>query len=131
MSDLIKKENGGFIDLLHTTGEIDIPKPFEREIYLFDTHIAGTTHIENIHEIEQELNVDDKLIFYREPKNIHDPQAIRIENLKKQKLGYVPQQDNVVFSRLMDAGKKLCGKIKSKEFVDDWVKIEIKIYLND
>ena len=110
-------------------GGIDLPKPFEREIYLFDTHVAGTTHIEKIKSIEPFLKIGDKVNFYREPTNPHDPQAIRIENQNKDKIGYVPRADNVVFARLMDAGKNLYGKITSKEWQDDWLKVEIRIYL--
>ena len=49
----------------------------------------------------------------------------------KEKIGYVPRQDNVVFSRLMDAGKVLFAKIKEKEMRGKWAKIEIKIYLHE
>lgn len=100
-----------------------------REIYLFDTHVAGTTHIEKIKSIEPLLKIGDKVNFYREPTNPHDPQAIRIETTGYQKIGYVPRADNVVFARLMDAGKNLYGKITSKEWQDDWLKVEIRIYL--
>lgn len=110
-------------------GGIDMPKPFERKIYLFDTHVAGTTHIEKIKSIEPLLKIGDKVNFYREPTNPHDPQAIRIETTAYQKIGYVPRADNVVFARLMDAGKNLYGKITSKEWQDDWLKVEIRIYL--
>lgn len=66
-------------------GGIDMPKPFEREIYLFDTHVAGTTHIEKIKSIGPLLKIGDKVNFYREPTNPHDPQAIRIETTGYQK----------------------------------------------
>lgn len=129
MSDIVKKTTG-LMGLINGGG-IEIPKPFEREIFLFDTHVAGTTHVENILELNPTLNIGDKLLFVREPENQYDPQAIRVMNMKKEKIGYVPMQDNVVFSRLMDAGKKLYGRIKSKEMIDEWLKIEMDIYLND
>lgn len=109
----------------------DAPVPFERDIFLFETHIAGTTHIENIHEIEKNLKIKDKLSFYREPKNPYDSEAIIIKTKDKVKIGYVPQKDNVIFARLMDAGKLLFGEIKTKEIIGEWVKIEIKIYLHE
>ena len=31
----------------------DLSNPFERDIYLFDTYVAGTTHVEGIEEIEK------------------------------------------------------------------------------
>lgn len=104
---------------------------YERDIFLFDTFIAGTTHIEGIEELAQYLNVNDKLDFYREPHNRFDPQAIVIKNSNGVKIGYVPREDNVVFSRLMDAGKLLFGKITAKETKGKWIKIKIGIYLHE
>lgn len=87
MSDLVKIDNGDLIEYLIKTGkEIDLPKPFERDIYLFDTYVAGTSHIEGIENIGGSLKDGDRLVFYREPENEHDPQAIRIENLEGKKL---------------------------------------------
>lgn len=132
MTDLVDKGKNNLIDFLVDNGRgIDIPRPFEQDIYLFDTYVAGTTHVEGIDKIYSSLKEDDKLFFYREVENEHDPQAIRIENLSKEKIGYVPRQDNVVFSRLMDAGKVLFAKINEKEMRGKWAKIEIKIYLHE
>ena len=132
MSDLVKIDNGDLIEYLMKTGSgLDLPKPFERDIYLFDTYVAGTTHIEGIEKIGESLKDDDRLVFYREPENEHDPQAIRIETLEKEKIGYVPRQDNVIFSRLMDAGKVLFAKVVEKEMRGKWLKIKIKIYLHE
>ncbi|MGT2957956.1 HIRAN domain-containing protein [Streptococcus bovimastitidis] len=108
-----------------------LPTPFERDIYLFETIVAGTSHIENIADIEAQLDLDDKLVFYREPDNRFDPQAIKIVTLKGDKIGYIPQKDNLIFSRLMDAGKVLFGKITRKEKKGQWTKIEIAIYLHE
>lgn len=46
-------------------------------------------------------------------------------------LQYVPKQDNLIFSRLMDAGKLLFGKISAKEKKGSWIKIEIKVFLHE
>lgn len=132
MSDLVKIDNGDLIEYLIKTGTgLDLPKPFERDIYLFDTYVAGTSHIEGIENIGESLKEGDRLVFYREPENEHDPQAIRIENLKGEKIGYVPRKDNVVFSRLMDAGKVLFAKVIEKEMKGKWLKIKIRIYLHE
>ena len=132
MSNLVKIDNGDLIEYLIKTGTgLDLPKPFERDIYLFDTYVAGTSHIEGIENIGESLKEGDRLVFYREPENEHDPQAIRIENLKGEKIGYVPRKDNVVFSRLMDAGKVLFAKVIEKEMKGKWLKIKIKIYFHE
>lgn len=131
MSDLIKKDDNNFLSIFHGGELPDLPKPFEQEIFLFKTHVAGTTHIENIYEIEKKLKIDDKLKFYREPKNQYDPQAIRVETELGEKIGYIPKDDNIIFSRLMDAGKILFGRIKKKENINNWIHIEMNIYLKE
>lgn len=132
MGDLVKTDSGALLGLLHgQNGEIVVPKPFERDIFLFDTYVAGTTHIEGIEELEPHLNNDDRLEFFREPDNQYDKQAIVIKTVDGAKIGYVPRQDNVIFARLMDAGKLLFGRITSKEKKGSWVKIYIKVYLHE
>lgn len=132
MGNLIKPESGGLVSLLHSTnGEIVIPKPFEQEIFLFNTYVAGTTHVENIDALEQDLDKGVRLDFFREPNNKYDSRAIVIKTQGGEKIGYVPKQDNVIFARLMDAGKLLFGKIESKEKKGSWLKINIKVYLQE
>lgn len=131
MSNEIKLSGTSLVELLKHNGEIEIPKPFERDIFLFDTFIAGTTHIEGMEELEPFINIGDKLDFFREPDNPYDKEAIVIKNKNGVKVGYVPKADNVIFSRLMDAGKLLFGKIEEKEMKGIWLKINIKVYLKD
>lgn len=132
MGDLVRNESNGLIGLMHgKDGGLSIPKPFERDIFLFDTYVAGTTHIEGIEELEPHLNIDDRLEFFREPDNQYDKQAIVIKTADGVKIGYVPQNDNAIFARLMDAGKLLFGKITAKEKKGSWVKLGIKVYLHE
>lgn len=132
MGEIAKNDGGGLISILHSQGgEITVPQPFERDIFLFDTHVAGTSHIEGIDELEPHLQIDDRLDFFRETDNPYDKQAIVIKNADGVKIGYIPKQDNVIFSRLMDSGKLLFGKIVSKEKKGRWVKIDIKVYLHE
>lgn len=132
MGDIMKSQGSGLVSLFHgTNGELVIPKPFEKDIFLFDTYVAGTTHIEGIEELEQYLNIEDKLDFFREPDNKYDEQAIMIKTVNGLKIGYVPRQDNVIFARLMDAGKLLFGRISAKEKKGNWIKINIKVYLHE
>lgn len=132
MEDLVSTDGGGLIGLLHGNGgNLVVPKPFEKDIFLFDTMVAGTSHIEGIEELEPNLNVDDRLDFFREPDNQFDKKAIVIKTTDGVKIGYVPQSDNAIFSRLMDAGKLLFGKITDKENQHGWVKINIKVYLHE
>ena len=90
-------------------GSLSLPKPFRRDIFLFDPLIAGTTHIEDIEELASHLNIDDKLDFFREPNNPQDSKAVLIKNSNGIKIGYMPKSDNAAFSCLMDAWKLLFG----------------------
>ena len=132
MSDMIKSTESGLVGLLHGNNSgFSIPIPFERDIYLFDSHVAGTTFISGIKELEPHLNINDRLDFFREPDNEYDPKAIVIKTVNGVKIGYVPKDDNLIFSRLMDAGKLLFGRITNKEIKGNWVKIDINIFLHE
>lgn len=127
MSGIKKSDPTQIISLIH--GIEITPKPFEQEILLFETLVAGTSHIEGIHELD--LKIDDRLSFFREPDNEYDNQAIVIKTAKQEKIGYVPKSDNLIFARLMDAGKHLFGKIKAKDLKGQWLVIKIEVYLLD
>lgn len=107
----------------------EVIKPLSRETHLFDTYIAGTTHLKDPSVLD-EIKVGDRLLLQRED-NRFDDNAILVLNEAKKKLGYVPEKDNVVFARLMDAGKLLCGKIKRIEPKGSFRMIGISIYLID
>lgn len=132
MNEIVKSDEKNLISLFHSTnGTLDMPKPFERDIFLFETFVAGTSYIEGIMELEPFLNIGDKLDFFREPDNKYDDKAIVIKTSDGVKIGYVPRVDNAVFSRLMDAGKLLFGKITAKKNVKTWLEIQINIYLHE
>ena len=132
MGELTTSSGSGLVGLMHgKNGEIAIPKPFEHDIFLFDTNVAGTSFVEGIEELAQHLEIDERLDFFREPDNKYDNRAIVIKTGNGVKIGYVPKADNAIFARLMDAGKLLFGRISAKEQRDKWVKIDIKVYLHE
>ncbi len=108
----------------------ELIKPLQNEILLFDSYIAGTTHIKD-ESVFNELGVGDKLILQREPDNRFDENAILVLDGKSRKLGYIPEKDNIVFARLMDAGKYLTAKVELMENKGSFRKISINIYLVD
>ena len=107
----------------------DIIKPLVTEIHLFDTYIAGTTHIED-QSVFDDIEPGIKLTLVRE-ENKFDDKAIMVLDPEKRKLGYIPEKDNLIFSRLMDAGKLLTAKIASHDIKGTFHKIGIGIYLVD
>lgn len=131
MKDLVKSNIGQVIQVNNAGNEIDIPKPFERDIFLFKTHIAGSMYVDNIMEIVDNLKLNDRLSVFREPDNKYDERAIVIKTQDGHKVGYVPKKDNVIFSRLMDAGKLLFAEIDDIKSSDNSVYIKILVYLKD
>ena len=63
--------------------------------------------------------------------NKYDSNAIMVLNTEKKKLGYVPEKDNVIFARLMDAGKLMVAKISKITQKGTFKQISIGIYLVD
>ena len=107
----------------------EVLKPLNREIYLFDTYIAGTTYLKDKSVLDT-IESGNRLILKRED-NRYDGNAILVLNSEGKKLGYVPERDNIVFARLMDAGKLLGAKIKKVDDKGSFKKVKIEIYLID
>ncbi len=132
MGELTRTEKKDLVSLFHgNQGYPAVPQPFERDIFLLGTYIAGTFYIENMDEIEPGLQEDDRLNLFREPENSYDKHAIVVKTTSGEKLGYIPRKDNLIFSRLMDAGKMLFARIISKEKQGRSVEIRIKVFLHE
>lgn len=129
MGDLMIKHDE-LILLTNNKGIGEVIKPLVKEIHLFDTYIAGTTHLADKSVLE-EVVVGNKLTLQRE-NNKFDEKAILLFAENGKKIGYVPEKDNIIFSRLMDAGKLLSAKITDiKERSQNFKQISISIYLVD
>lgn len=107
----------------------EVLKPLKQEIHLFDTYVAGTAFLEDDTVLE-EIMVGDTLALRRED-NKFDENTIVVLTEDNRKLGHIPEKDNIVFSRLMDAGKFLAGKITEIEQRGKLTLISIGIYLVD
>ena len=121
---------GGVAGLLQRQNG-ELPLPFGREIFLLQTHIAGTSHVKNIKKLAEALQPGERLDLFREPENPYDALAVLVKNKKGQKLGYLPQKQNAIFARLMDAGKQLYAEMDHQRTIDGWIKIDIRVYLRD
>ena len=129
MANELTLSSGGIVVLDAEKGLSEMIKPLQKEIHLFDTYIAGTTYLKDKTVLET-IAPDDRLSLRRE-NNKFDENAILVLNDKKQKLGYIPEKDNIIFSRLMDAGKLLIAKIRNIEKKGTFTQIRIGIYLID
>ena len=130
MGNGLSKIEKGELKSVIAKGDLgSVLQPLIKEIHLFDSYVAGTAHLESA-EVLDMIKVGDLLTLERE-ENKFDMNAILIKTEKGIKIGYVPEKDNVVFARLMDAGKLLRARIKSVEKKHDFSKISIGIFLVD
>ncbi|MCD8019574.1 MAG: HIRAN domain-containing protein [Clostridiales bacterium] len=123
----IKKESVVSLVENHDLG--NIIKLLVNEIHLFDSFIAGTTHLDDQSVLEV-VSVSDELTLRRED-NKFDSNAVLVLMNDGRKLGYVPEKDNVIFARLMDAGKLLKAKVTKKNKKGSFTQISIGIYMVD
>ncbi len=129
MADELTTQNTDLVNAVNENGLGPLIQPMVREIELFDSFVAGTTHLEDLSVLTR-IQTGDKLLLQRED-NKYDKQAILILTEEKEKLGYVPEKDNIVFSRLMDAGKLLNARITEIQQRGSYTQIRIKIFLVD
>ena len=127
--EIIKTETGSIVSTIDKHGVGEMLKPLIQEIHLFDSYVAGTTHLDD-KSVLDEIKVNDRLNLMRED-NKYDEHAILIITESGKKLGYVPEKDNIIFSRLLDEGKKLIANINQTANKRNLNQISIGIYLVD
>ena len=121
MSNEITIKQNELLTAIEETSLGKLIKPLVTEIHLFDTFVAGTSYLEDSSVLD-EVATGDKLRLRREDNKFDE---------KGRKLGYIPEKDNLIFSRLMDAGKLLMAKISDIELAGSFTRISIGIYLVD
>ena len=122
-------KGGDIVPVIEQSGLGSVIRPLVTEIHLFDTFVAGTTYLKDPAVLEA-LQIGEKLALQRED-NKFDSNAILILNEKKEKIGYVPEKDNLVFARLMDAGKMLIAKVSKIDKKGSFTQITVGIFLVD
>ncbi len=125
----IEVRKDDMVALVSGKGVANAVKPLLQEIHLFDSFVAGTMSLKNPSVLDA-LTEGDKLSLRREV-NKFDENAIALLSPSGEKIGYVPEMDNVIFARLMDAGKVLSARIDSIDRKGSFSQIRIGIYLVD
>ena len=128
-TELTTGKAGDLVSVIDQKGLGEMLKPLINEIHLFDAYVAGTMRLKDPSVLE-EIKEGDRLSLIREESKF-DENSIAILTEEKKKLGYVPEKDNVIFARLMDAGKRLIARIQKIEKKGSFVQISIGIYLVD
>ena len=125
-TDLIKI-NPALLTLVQGTGSL---LPFARELIVLECQVAGTSY-QNLEAIEPQLNLNDRFLLIRESENKHDNFAVAIYTSSREKLGYLPRSKNETIARLLDAGKMIFVVLRSKLWVEEWLKLELVVWLVD
>ena len=113
-------------------GGLWLPKPFANRILLLEhLHVAGTTHIQGINDICENLAPGTELELKRDVGNAHDKWAVKVYAPDGRRMGFLPCDKNEVIARLMDGGKRCFAVVKGTEQRGKWSKIDIEVYLDD
>jgi len=132
MNEIIRINETNIVSILNSAKSgLELGKPFSRQIYLISASIAGAFYVDGIHDLLDKIIPGAKLRFIREPDNKYDKLAILVKDQDDNKLGYVPREKNPILARLMDAGKLIYGTVKTINNDDDYINIEIEIFMDD
>ena len=109
-------------------GELNI-NVFKQDILVLQCIVAGTSH-QTLDNVEPNLRGAAKLEVVREGKNEFDPFAVAL-HFHGVKVGYVPREKNEVIARLLDAGKSFFAIIQASAREGKWLKLEVKVFIQD
>jgi hypothetical protein len=102
---------------------------FSEDILVLETVVAGTS-FRDLSKVNEHLENQIKLEVKREADNKYDPFAVSLY-FGETKIGYLPKTKNETIARLLDAGKSFFAQLSAKEWEGTWLRLEIKVYLND
>lgn len=76
-----------------------------------------------------EMHEGDALTLVREPDNVYDARAVRVE-WQGRKLGYVPRRDNTAVARMLDNGTAMNARItRLTKSRNPWQRILFEVYV--
>jgi len=127
MSSELIKISPALLALVQNSGSL---VPFARELVVLECHVAGTSY-HDLASIEPQLTANDRFLLLCESENEYDKFAVAIYTSRREKLGYLPRSKNETIARLLDAGKMIFAILKSKEWMDEWLKLELVVWLVD
>ena len=106
----------------------DLLKPLIKEIYLTDTYVAGILFKDE--PPLDDLKEGDEL-FLRKEKTLYDEHTVNVCKKDGMRLGELPEYNNEIFARLLEAGKSIKAKIKLIEISPSFQTIVISLFLLD
>ena len=127
MGKLIKVDSS--LTIMNSADMNEYLKPMSRDILLFSSKISGTYKLKDKTPLLK-LTIGEKL-FFKHVESKYESSLISISNKNNELVGYIPEVDSLIFSRLMDAGKMLFGVVKSISHSTSTPIYDIDIFLKD
>jgi hypothetical protein len=91
--------------------------------------LAGFRHHEAA-AVWNDIAVGERLDLVREPSNVHDPNAVRVE-WRGRMLGYVPRAQNQALAWAMDRGEPVTARIATLRVAGNGRKLlEFEVFLD-
>ena len=98
------------------------------EILVQTSVTAGLAHHE-AKAVWEQIKLGDALVLVREPDNLHDPSAVRVE-WNGHMLGYLPRTDNEAVARQLDRGNRLQARVvRLGQYRNHRRRLEVEVYL--
>jgi hypothetical protein len=123
---LIKISSGLLAAL--SKGQLNL-QVFKQDILVLQCIVAGTSH-QALDSVESSLRGAVKLEVVREANNQFDPFAVAL-HFQGVKIGYVPRDKNEVIARLLDAGKTFFAVIQASDREGKWLKLDVRVFIQD
>lgn len=77
----------------------------------------------------EDMVVGDRLDLVREPDNVHDPWAVRVE-WRGEKLGYLPRKENRAVAMELDQGHRVDARIaRLRQHRNPWQRVLIEVFV--
>jgi|SRR5215510_9071913 len=104
------------------------PEPASSEIVVQVSLTAGLRYHE-AKAVWEQMKVGDALTLVREPANLHDSNAVRVD-WNGHQLGYIPRAENTAIARQMDRGNRLQARIANlTKYRNHRRKLEFEVFL--
>lgn len=99
-----------------------------RRVELQKSPVAGFQYHQG-EAVWPQLAVGTYLDLVREPDNVHDGRAVRVD-WQGHKIGYLPRIDNAAVSQLLDRGERLATEIVAlRTSRNPWDRVELAVFL--
>lgn len=97
--------------------------------FLYGCEVRGSDYLYLEDKVIPRLKENDPVLLIREADNKYDKNAISVATPAGLKLGYIPREHNLIFSRLIDSGNLLFGRVKNFHWDGKNLELVIKVYL--